>query len=224
MRAQTRAPCCERRWAIFPDGGPVLASQRRRCVRVMTGHGPTTTRARRTWRWRMVSIAAACAWLPLAGCTREARAVRLPSDHPNAEVYSITCRDAIHGCRDKAAELCGGEYQILQSAGAPIEPPRVSSAPGPRSTASRYQRADWVGELVVACGGELGAVPAEPAPPPRAAEPLAPELAPGQLCIPGITQLCLGPAACRGAQACLADGRGYGPCDCGTPQAADAGP
>lgn len=166
--------------------------------------------------------------LASTGCSREARAVRLPSDHPNAEIYSITCRTAIHACRDKAAEICGGKYQVLQSAGAKVEPPRVSSAPGPRSTASRYQRADWVGELVVACGSGASPELAEPIPAPaqpaqdRPAEP-ARELAPGQLCIPGVTQLCLGPAACRGAQACLPDGCGYGPCDCGTPQPHDAG-
>ena len=72
--------------------------------------------------------------LGLAGCSREARAVRLPSDNPNAEIYSITCRTSVDPCRTKATELCGGEYHVLQSAGAPVEPPRVSSAPGPRST------------------------------------------------------------------------------------------
>ena len=35
-------------------------------------------------------------------------------------------------------------------------------------------------------------------------------------CIPGATQLCTGVGACRGAQACLADGSGYEACDCGT--------
>jgi hypothetical protein len=168
------------------------------------------------------------AWLGIsgvlsAGCTREARAVRLPSDHPNTTIYSITCRAAIHTCREKAAEVCSGEYQVLQSSGAPVEPPRVSSAPGPRSTGSRYQRPDWVGELVVACGGELARPElAETVPAPAPVQP-APVLAPDQLCVPGITQLCLGPAACRGAQACLPDGRGYGPCDCGTARSADAG-
>jgi hypothetical protein len=159
----------------------------------------------------------------LANCAREARAVRLPATDPSAEIYSISCRAAIHHCREKATEICDGEYQVLQSTGTNIEPPRVSSAPGPRSTASRYQRADWVGELIVACGGHDPSVaaPLQPAAPPPA-EPVR-TLAPDQLCVPGITQLCLGAAACRGAQACLADGRGYGPCDCGTVTARDAG-
>ncbi|MEO8181996.1 MAG: hypothetical protein ABI895_24445 [Deltaproteobacteria bacterium] len=147
----------------------------------------------------------------------------MPSD-PGTEVYRISCRSAVDPCREKAALLCNGDYELLKTAGVPIEPPRVSSAPGPRSTGSRYQRPDWVGELVVACGAPRAeprapesAVVARPAPA-SARAPL-----PDQLCIPGVTQLCLGPAACRGAQACLADGRGYGPCDCGTSPTSDAG-
>ena len=38
-----------------------------------------------------------------------------------------------------------------------------------------------------------------------------------QHCVPGITQACLGPAACKGAQSCLPSGGGFGPCDCGSP-------
>jgi 2-aminobenzoate-CoA ligase len=51
-------------------------------------------------------------------------------------------------------------------------------------------------------------------------------------CVPGATQTCVGPGACRGGQQCLADGAAFGPCDCGAPapaaptspaQAPDAG-
>jgi hypothetical protein len=34
-------------------------------------------------------------------------------------------------------------------------------------------------------------------------------------CVPGATQECLGPGACKGAQACRDDGSGYSACDCG---------
>jgi hypothetical protein len=174
-------------------------------------------------RWAGLLLAA----VSLVACSRDAHAVRLPSD-PGTDVYRITCRSAIEPCREKASTLCHGEYEVLENAGAPLEPPRVSSAPGPRSTGSRYQRPDWVGEMVVACGapertaGEPAPAAGEVSSPASGASaPLA--LAPDQLCIPGVTQLCLGPAACRGAQACLADGRGYGRCDCGTASANDAG-
>lgn len=36
-----------------------------------------------------------------------------------------------------------------------------------------------------------------------------------QVCAPGATQTCLGPAACEGAQACNVDGMAWGACDCG---------
>lgn len=35
------------------------------------------------------------------------------------------------------------------------------------------------------------------------------------VCRPGETQRCVGPGACDGGQACMADGSGFGPCDCG---------
>jgi hypothetical protein len=166
-------------------------------------------------------------------CSRNAHSVRLPGLSPHDEIYRISCEDSIAHCRDEANEVCTGRYRVLETAGAPVEPERVSSAPGPSSTGPRYQRVKWVGQMVVACGdatsplaqddapvvsGRASAVGAAPTPLPPA----------DRLCIPGVTQECLGPAACRGAQACLPDGNGYGRCDCGgerprAPSGADAG-
>jgi hypothetical protein len=36
-----------------------------------------------------------------------------------------------------------------------------------------------------------------------------------QVCTPGQSVACVGPAGCQGGQACKADGSGYEPCDCG---------
>lgn len=36
-----------------------------------------------------------------------------------------------------------------------------------------------------------------------------------RVCTPGSTQACVGAAACNGGQACLPDGSGFAPCDCG---------
>jgi hypothetical protein len=44
------------------------------------------------------------------------------------------------------------------------------------------------------------------------------------VCRPGETQLCVGPGACSGGQACTADGTSYGPCDCGEPSLGSAAP
>jgi hypothetical protein len=161
----------------------------------------------------LVALHASLSCLGVVACSREAKVVRVPAE-ANLEVYRISCAHSITPCRDKALEVCGGAYDLLESAGAPIEPARVTSAPGPSSTGSRYQRPTWVGSIVVVCGR---GTPAEPAPlPERPPESRTPRLPLAhQLCVPGTTQLCLGPGACRGAQACLADGQGYSACDCG---------
>jgi hypothetical protein len=167
-------------------------------------------------RRRALALLLIAGAVSLAACSRGARSVRLPAFSPSDEIYRITCADSITPCRDEADEVCGGRYEVLESSGAPVEPVRVSSAPGPASTGPRYQRKKWVGQLVVACGHSPA--PGAVASPPTLAggEPATPPApAPDRLCIPGATQECLGPGACRGAQACLADGDGYGPCDCG---------
>ena len=38
----------------------------------------------------------------------------------------------------------------------------------------------------------------------------------GNVCAPGATQACIGPAACKGGQVCLSSGAMWGVCDCGT--------
>jgi hypothetical protein len=161
-------------------------------------------------------------------CSRGAHATRLPALTAGDEIYRISCKDSIQACRDEAAEVCAGRYDVLEANGAPVEPPRVTSAPGPASTGPRYQRLKWVGQMVVACGGGRAADATQTTSPPTAATPNAPDhgattAAPDRLCIPGVTQECLGPGACRGAQACSTDGNGYGPCDCGNPAGSGGG-
>lgn len=191
----------------------------KRALRVLrSGSSPE----RRRGRAGPALVAAALA-LALA-CSRSARSVRLPAFTPGDEIHRISCEDTIGACRDEAERVCGARYEVLESTGAPVEPVRVSSAPGPASTGPRYQRKKWLGQMVVACGraGPPPSLAAEPAPSPATGAPraaaapgAAPPAALDRLCVPGATQECLGPGACRGAQACLADGDGYGPCDCG---------
>jgi hypothetical protein len=168
---------------------------------------------RGAWARRASFVAA----VSLFGCSRDARSVRLPAYSPSDEIYRINCEGSINACRAEAADACGGRYEVLESSGASVEPERVTSAPGPASTGPRYQRKKWLGQLVVACGNVPApeAVTTQPAAHEvRHSAPVAPE--PDRLCVPGATQECLGPGACRGAQACLTDGEGYGPCDCGS--------
>jgi hypothetical protein len=185
-------------------------------------------------RWRGVAGRSCLLALFAAACSH-ANSVRLQGPSPDDEIYRVTCKDTIAPCREEANEVCRGHYQVLESTGAPVEPPRVTSAPGPASTGPRYQRVKWVGEMVIACGDAPRALAGDDAPAADAQPALAgsarpsPAPPPGdRWCVPGVTQECLGPAACRGAQACLPEGSGYGPCDCGNastgvPSGQDAG-
>jgi hypothetical protein len=47
-------------------------------------------------------------------------------------------------------------------------------------------------------------------------EKAAPPPEPRRACIPGLMQGCTGIGGCSGGQACLADGSGFGPCQCAT--------
>jgi hypothetical protein len=149
-----------------------------------------------------------------AACSGDAHATRLPARSPGEELYRVVCRNSIEQCRNKATEICLGQFATLEVTGGALEPERVSSAPGPSSTGPRYRRAKWVGQMVVSCGNAR-----------HSCSPIAPEfpettrsareLPAGKVCIPGATQACLGPGACHGAQPCLENGEAYGACDCG---------
>jgi hypothetical protein len=142
--------------------------------------------------------------------------VRLPTLQGDGEYYRITCEAGIGVCRDKAREVCASGFEVLETAGTPIQTPRITTAPGPRTTGPRYERAKWMGQMVVECiRGDRVTQAAPSSPMGTNVEDSAASPGPNQLCIPGVTVECLGPGACRGAQACLPDGRGYGPCDCG---------
>ena len=43
------------------------------------------------------------------------------------------------------------------------------------------------------------------------------------VCVPGATNACYGPGQCRGVQICIADGTGWGSCDCGSGANGNAG-
>lgn len=167
----------------------------------------------------VVLIAGACLW----ACSRDARATRLPTERADEQVFRISCGNGIEVCREKALEVCSGAYQVLETAGAAIEPPRVTTAPGPRTTGPRYTRLKWLGHMVVACGDAPLTVSSSASPASSGRGSRAPGVSDSaRLCVPGATQECLGPGACRGAQPCMADGQGYDRCDCGAQTPSDA--
>lgn len=164
--------------------------------------------------------------LLLCGCAAGSHAFRLnPEQEP--EQYRVTCQKRFHFCELEAREQCGGEYHELS---------RLSNRPEQTlardsdvsSTGPAKGQANWEGELTVECGRSVPPLRLERsdsaasglavAPSAAPLSPQAPTATPGErACVPGVTQACLGPGACKGAQACLETGQGFGPCDCGSP-------
>jgi len=145
----------------------------------------------------------------LLGCS-SVEASKLPTGG-----YRIQCEKGMADCVARAENLCGGKgYTILGGRNATHQI---------GGSSSNYQSVLFVGELEIICGAvkiEEPVCKAAPKLPAPAVEPLpaagAPTGAPA--CVPGASQACVGAAGCQGGQVCLADGSGFGACDCGTPR------
>lgn len=126
--------------------------------------------------------------------------------------WSFECELAMDECVRRAQDKCPNQrYRILEGTSAT----RLRDAPP-------FERAYYTSRLRLTCtndGGEplisLGSKPPEAAP--SASSAGAPAVKPpaSSVCTQGQTRECVGPAACKGGQACLADGSGFGACDCG---------
>src|SRR5687768_9732546 len=84
--------------------------------------------SRDPWRRQKAALGFVFPWALAAlsaACSSGARAVRLAALSPGDEIYRISCEDSIQACRDEAAEVCTGKYEVLETAGAPLVPPRV---------------------------------------------------------------------------------------------------
>lgn len=171
-----------------------------------------------------------------AGC-RPNQAVRV---NPGVEPpqYRVVCIKSFRNCQREVKDLCGREFVVLEQHSNKPEQVEVNQS-YLSSTGPSEGPVDWRGEMTVQCGRAIkpirlarGAPESEPVTPGTtgpaataeaevpASSPSAP---PTRWCVPGVTQACLGPGACSGAQACLPDGSGFGSCDCG-PNAAEPEP
>lgn len=154
--------------------------------------------------------------LCLCGCS-SVKATRL-----NDGSFRLRCK-ALSECAKRADALC---------------PDQAYSVVSGRSELNVYGGQNGIqthlteAELVIQCGPveqdaqqaplthdeqSAGTAPQKPAPRPATtpSEAEKPHLA----CTPGSTQKCFGAGACEGGQACLPDGSGFGPCDCGAVRA-----
>jgi hypothetical protein len=126
----------------------------------------------------------------------------------------LRCKLSLPDCLVEAERRCQGRHYVVLRAVDEHE----------RRGGSELSLDTRTSEALFRCGPAIGwpagvdpmAVAPEPAlaaPPPAAPAPSA-ATAP-RACVPGVSSPCAGPAGCAGGQACLADGSGYGPCDCG---------
>jgi hypothetical protein len=149
-----------------------------------------------------------------AGCA----AARLSAEtRPDGTKY-LRCRMPLPDCLIEAERLCQGRHYIVLRALDEHD----------HHGGSQLNADARTSEAIVRCGPLMSwppgvepmALPAETGAPPAAATSSPPPLspsppAPARACVPGSTQACVGPGGCKGGQACLADGAGFGPCDCG---------
>jgi hypothetical protein len=128
--------------------------------------------------------------------------------------WHLECGNSLDLCVQKANDLCDNRgYAVLGG----VNKRQLLGAELGQSQVEVRQA-----ELSVACADRRGDLPkvlttnTALALPPRVPEPAPAAKATIGACTPGTTQRCVGAGACAGGQACLADGAGFGPCDCGS--------
>lgn len=121
--------------------------------------------------------------------------------------WKVTCKTSYDKCLRKAESICPGARTVLGG--------------GNRDEIYGYegnQVATRKSEVYVRCdNSEQGSYRLKREVKPAASDPVPTDEAAerARSCTPGTTQRCVGPGACEGGQACLPDGSGFGPCDCG---------
>ena len=131
--------------------------------------------------------------------------------------YEFKCEDRLSGCLSHVDEVCKGGPYVVEGG---WDEPHMAGVDQNRVESHRSQvRVRCVHPRTLANPAfrtvrAPKAAHADPSKPPPAAAAAKPP-APARACVPGASQACVGPAGCPGGQACLADGSGFGPCDCG---------
>jgi hypothetical protein len=113
--------------------------------------------------------------------------------------WAFTCELPMDECLRQAQKTCKNQrYRILDG----TSETRLRDVPP-------FEEAYHTSRVHLVCTND-GAAPllSFQSPP---ADPKA-----ARACTPGETRECVGPAACRGGQACVADGSAFGPCQCGS--------
>ena len=117
--------------------------------------------------------------------------------------WSFTCELGMDECVRRVQEHCANQrYRILEG----TSETRLRDAPP-------FERAYHTSRLHLACTDSdslpLLSLDGSKASPKKA------DAEARHACTLGETRECIGPGACKGGQACLRDGSGFGACDCG---------
>lgn len=145
-------------------------------------------------------------WFCLVGFTLLAAcgAAEVQSQKLKDGSWSFTCQLPMDECIRRVQDECKNQrYRILEG----TSETRLRDAPP-------FEKAYHTSRVHLTCtddGAEvLLSLDKKPEATSTASSPAAPAG-----CTAGETRTCVGPAACKGGQACLPDGKGFGPCDCG---------
>ncbi len=168
--------------------------------------------------WLVLSLS----WLSTACHSATAPAVKQPDGS-----WQLKCGNSLDVCVQRANDICdnrgyvvlGGAYK-RQLLGAELGVSQVEVREAELSIACADRRGDL--PKVLTTNTLVAASPVAPPPAASNASPAPAAKAPAMSCTPGTTQKCVGAGACAGGQACLPDGSGFAPCDCGS--AAHAAP
>jgi hypothetical protein len=125
--------------------------------------------------------------------------------------FTITCELSMDECIRRAQDSCKNQrYRILEG----TSETRLRDAPP-------FERAYHTSRLHLVCTDDGANVLLSL----DSGKPQIPTAE--RVCAVGETRACIGAGACKGGQACLADGTGFGSCDCGptgVPPAAEPAP
>ena len=114
--------------------------------------------------------------------------------------YRVDCKDSLTRCLTAFEGACPQGYEILHAhESRQFYGPDAYNQPVVTSEAVARCRKPGKSTAEGTSSGAGGAAPKSGS----------------STCVPGATQTCVGPGACRGGQQCLADGAAFGPCDCG---------
>lgn len=144
-------------------------------------------------------------WLFLvaSGCLVACGSAAVQSNKLKDGTWSFTCSSPMDECVRRVQETCSNQrFRIIEG----VSETRVRDVPP-------FESAYHTSRLHFECTND-GAKPLLSLDEEKRPQPQG-QVAASTACTPGQTRECVGSGACRGGQVCLADGRGYGACDCG---------